>query len=159
MLTDFCRFDQIIGFNADEGNIIVIEFGLSSDPPTDQDINEGLSLDYVSRLVRDRLCTQTTPLSVGLCLDYVMDLYGLNSTDDDKERARRYTQFAGRFLYQFRLSKINTNQSPVIVQYMKGFFLPFIIGSYQENNKFIFGLIVLFMITLLAMKWEWWTCL
>lgn len=88
-----------------------------------------------------------------------MDLYGLNSTDDDKERARRYTQFAGRFLYQFRLSKINTNQSPVIVQYMKGFFLPFIIGSYQENNKFIFGLIVLFMITLLAMKWEWWTCL
>ena len=93
-----CRFDQLIGFNADEATSVVVEL-VPFIPPTDQEIENGFSLDYIRKIVSEGYCLSTTPLSAGLCTEYVISLYALDSTNDDEERARRFTKFAGKNIW------------------------------------------------------------
>ena len=75
--------------------MIAIQFKVPALPPTNQSLNDGMTLDYLEKLLKGVICAQTTPLSVGLCADYIISLYKLDSAFDDKERARRFTQYIG----------------------------------------------------------------
>ena len=76
----------MIGFNAHEGYIVIN--GVLYLVPPDQPLDNGFTLNYTRKILEEDLCPKITPLSVELCADYVINLYGLKSITSDEERAR-----------------------------------------------------------------------
>jgi len=83
------RFDEMIGYNKDEGFIFIPAMNLLF--PPDGPVDDGYSLAHTRVLLEDTLCPMITPLSVELCSDYIINLYKLEMMTD-KERALAYAQ-------------------------------------------------------------------
>ena len=81
-----CRFDEMIGFNKDEGYIFanITTFLV----PPHQPVDNGYTMNYTRRIFEEGLCPLITPLSIELCVDYLINLYDFESIVSDEERAR-----------------------------------------------------------------------
>ena len=76
----------MIGFNKDEGYIFanITTFLV----PPHQPVDDGYTMNYTRRILKEGLCPLITPLSIELCVDYLINLYDFESIVSDEERAR-----------------------------------------------------------------------
>jgi len=68
------RFDLLAGVNKDEGAIAVI---LSITMLNMSDPEAGVSMEVASKILQEN-CEMLTPLSVQLCVKFLVDTYGLD---------------------------------------------------------------------------------
>ena len=83
---------MLSGFNGQEGSISAFLPTLTN--ATQEPFTDGLSLDYV-KIALLHTCEVATPPSVNLCVEFYINTYGLDTTDDDKERGVRLSYALG----------------------------------------------------------------
>lgn len=81
------------GFNGQEGGL---GWALTVVPSL-SDPDNGISLDKVTESLQYRCLFEISPLSVDHCVEFIITNYQLNSTADNRERARRFIEFLGNF--------------------------------------------------------------
>jgi len=87
------RFDLLAGVNKDEGAIAVI---LSITMLNMSDPEAGVSMEVASKILQEN-CEMLTPLSVQLCVKFLVDTYGLDQLENDIERGHRIGDVVGMF--------------------------------------------------------------
>jgi len=91
--TFFVRFDLLAGVNKDEGSTTVVGYiGIlnMSDPEA------GVSMKLASKIL-ELYCESLTPLSVQLCVKFLIDTYELDQLDNDIKRGHRIGDIFGTF--------------------------------------------------------------
>lgn len=87
------RFELMSGINEQDGGIIL---GTDTTPfaaALNMTLDNGISLKFARQYLNNRCPTWFTPFSAELCTEFVVNTYGLDSTDDDKERLIRLVAF------------------------------------------------------------------
>lgn len=76
----------MIGFNADDGSAFIWS------------LENGTTYEALDNELRQLTCPSLTKLSVELCVDYVTNLYGLDTITDDRQRGLANIHFFSKFL-------------------------------------------------------------
>lgn len=93
----FYRFELMSGINEQDGGIIL---GTDTTPfaaALNMTLDNGISLKFARQYLKNRCPTWFTPFSAELCTEFVVNTYGLDSTDDDKERLILLVAFLSKF--------------------------------------------------------------
>jgi len=93
LLVCFVRFDLLAGVNKDEGALAVIP---SINMLNMSDPEAGVSMEVASKILQEN-CKMLTPLSVKLCVKFLVDTYGLDRLENDIERGHRIGDYVGMF--------------------------------------------------------------
>lgn len=81
------------GFNGQEGLLTLAK--LLSDVANKSVADNGYPLDMARDAV-DKLCRILTPMSVNMCTDFLMELYGIDSAQDNRDRAIKMIDMFGK---------------------------------------------------------------
>ena len=88
----------MIGFNGQEEGISYSTLVKILAEVTGFDISNGTSLLFITQVVLPHYCSQFTPQSVPLCVDFLLSQYNFSSADGDRQTARQLLVFLGEFL-------------------------------------------------------------
>ena len=85
------------GMNGQEGGLFY-DFELKAfAAQINKSIAEGVDKELVEGFLLFK-CSQLTPFSPKLCLNFIMKTYKIDEAEDDKQRAARLTDFMGKFI-------------------------------------------------------------
>lgn len=92
----FYSVDLIAGFNGQEGGVELIPLMAIMAKEEGKAIT-GFTNEMSRNLMRT-LCKSTTPMSIGLCVDFYMNAYNITNAPDDQERGVRLSYAFGKLL-------------------------------------------------------------
>lgn len=91
------RFDLMCGVNGQEAaGELNLDAGLFASL-RNQSVANGMTLDLVRQYLQHSCETRYTPLSPGLCVDYIIGLYRLDRVRSDRERMVRLSYFMSEY--------------------------------------------------------------
>ena len=89
-----CSVDLLAGFNGQEGGLYLTGNILGIQIQTHK-IVTGFTVE-MAQLTLAPFCQLYTPMSVGLCVEFIMDTYGITTAPDDQERGTRISYAFGK---------------------------------------------------------------
>ncbi|XP_067929974.1 bile salt-activated lipase-like [Watersipora subatra] len=93
------RFDLLIGMNGDEGGIVLATDTAMYAAMTGRTIEHGISSSFTREYLTSACPRWFTPFSAELCADFIINNYGLEEVDDDKERLLLLKRFLGEAFF------------------------------------------------------------
>lgn len=87
----------MVGTNKQDGGILIgTETALLLKMLRNGDISDGIDMAFTEQYLKMRCPAWFTPLSPSLCASFIINKYGLDEAENDRDRTRRLLEFFGK---------------------------------------------------------------